>query len=307
MKKVKVFAPASVANLGCGYDTMGFAVESIGEEIELEERSDDKLIIKSITGAELSMEADKNVASIAIKAFLDHLGSKKGFDISIHKHFKPGSGLGSSASSAAGAVFAANELLGNPLTKKELVPFALEGEAFASQCYHADNVAPSLLGGLQVIRSYEPLDLFQVTAVMELHVLIIFPDVEVKTAESKKLLPKEIPVSLARNQWGNVAGLVQAFHTGDYELLKNSISDYIAEPVRKAFIPFYDEVKRMVEKYGAVGFNISGSGPSMFALFKEGDDLEESIDHVMALYHESDFDVTIHRTKIDTQGCRVIK
>lgn len=307
MDSIKVFAPASVANIGCGYDTMGFAVASLGEEIELIKRDDSRLVISEITGAELSMDPEQNVTSIAIQALLDELGSTQGFDINIHKQIKPGSGLGSSASSAAGAAFAANELLGRPFSKDELIRFALEGEAFASKSYHADNVAPSLLGGILVIRSYDPLELFRVETSMDLHVLIVFPDVEVKTAESKKLLPKDIPISVARNQWGNVGAFIHALHTNNYDLLNRSIADHIAEPVRKKFIPRYDEVKDVVMNHGSVGFNISGSGPSMFALFKGSDALEESIDDIMALYHDTDYDVSIHRTKIDTQGCRIVK
>ncbi|MEO9871208.1 homoserine kinase [Ekhidna sp.] len=306
MEKIKVFAPASVANLGCGYDTIGFAVESIGEELTLTKRNDSKLVIDEILGADLSKDPDQNVATIAIKALLSQLASDQGFDISIQKFFKPGSGLGSSASSASGAVFAANELLGNPFSRNELLPFALEGEAFASKCYHADNVAPSLLGGFQVVRSYEPLDLFQISTDIELKVLIIFPHVQIKTAESKKMLPSEVSVSLARNQWGNVAALIHALHDKDYSLLKRSIEDFIAEPVRSQFIPFYDDVKQIVDEAGSVGFNISGSGPSMFALFRDDGGVETAIDKIENLYLNSDFDFSLYRTSIDLQGCRII-
>ncbi len=305
---VTVFAPSSVANVGCGYDTIGFAVEALGEEILLSKRSDSRLVIKKVIGAELSTNPKENVATIAIQSMLDALGSKQGFDLSIHKLFKPGSGLGSSASSAAGAVFAANYLLGEPYSKDQLLLFALEGEAYASKCYHADNVAPSLLGDLQVIRSYDPLDWFTIAVPSEINVLLIFPDVPIKTAESKQLVPGEIPVSTARNQWGNVAGLVHAFHTKDYELLKDSISDCIAEPVRKKYIPLYEKVKQVVFDSGAVGFNISGSGPCMFALFhEEGKGIQEAISGIKNVYKNQDFDFYLQQTKVDKQGCRVIQ
>ncbi|MEP1033187.1 homoserine kinase [Ekhidna sp.] len=303
---IKVFAPASVANIGCGYDTMGFAVTEIGEEIQVTKRPDDKLVINEIVGADLSYNPEQNVATIAIQSLLDALRTTQGFDISIHKFFKPGSGLGSSASSAAGAVFAVNELLNRPFKREELLQFALEGEAFASSSYHADNVAPSLLGGVQVIRSYNPLDVFRVEMKSKLEVLLIFPDVEVKTAESKKLLPTNISMQTARNQWGNVAGLIHAFHIGDNKLLRSSIMDLIAEPVRKSAIPKYEEVKRIVLQHGSVGFNISGSGPSMFALFDLDGDIEQSIDDISGLYQDCDFDCKIYRSKIDLVGCKVI-
>lgn len=306
MNEIKVFAPATVANIGCGYDTMGFAVSSIGEEIILSKRDDNQLVIKEIKGANLSMESASNVATIAIQSMLNKLKSIQGFDISIIKHFKPGSGLGSSASSAAGGVYAANELLGRPFKINELLPFALEGEAYASKCYHADNVAPSLLGGLQVIRSYDPLDVFRVDPKTYFDVLIIFPDVEIKTAESKKLLPTEIPIEVARNQWGNVAGLIHAFHSNDTNLLKSSISDFIAEPIRKDFIPKYEDVKRIVMENGTVGFNISGSGPSMFALFDDLDSIASAANQIEELYNGCGFDLNIYKTKMSGSGCKVI-
>ncbi len=306
MNEITVFAPASVANIGCGYDTMGFALDAIGEEITISKRNDDKVVIKEIIGANLSTDPLQNVATIAIQALLDALNSTQGFDVTIRKSIKPGSGLGSSASSAAGAVFAVNELLDRPFNKSELLLHALEGEAFASKCYHADNVAPTLLGGLQVIRSYEPLDLFRINDDLNLSILLIFPDVEVKTSESKKLLPKDISIELARNQWANVAGLVHAFNTGDLELLGKSIADYIAEPIRKKAIPKYDLVKEVVNENGAVGFNISGSGPSMFAFFKNESMLTEAENQILGIYEGCGYDLKTFKTKIDHTGCKVI-
>ncbi|MBC6409843.1 MAG: homoserine kinase [Ekhidna sp.] len=306
MESVKVYAPASVANVGCGYDTMGFAIDSVGEELILSKRTDSLLMIKETVGAALSSDPEQNVATIAIKALLNALNSDQGFDVSIIKHFKPGSGLGSSASSAAGAVFAANELLGTPFSKTELLPFALEGEAFASGCYHADNVAPSLLGGFQVIRGYDPLDFFEVKVSSDLKVLIVFPDVQVKTIESKGLLPKEVSILTARNQWANTAALVQALNTNDMALLKRAIEDHIAEPVRKSFIPLYSDVKSIAEKSGSVGFNISGSGPSMFSFFSDDSGPKKMACEVKSLYENAGFHFKIYTSKIDTKGCKVI-
>ncbi|MEQ8241014.1 MAG: homoserine kinase [Cyclobacteriaceae bacterium] len=303
---IKIFAPASVANVGCGYDTIGFAITGLGDEITVTKRDDDQLIVKEIIGANLPLEADQNVCTIGIQAMLDHLGSKQGFDVTIKKLFKPGSGLGSSASSAAGGVFAVNELLNQPLSKEDLLQFALEGEAFASKCYHADNVGPSLLGGFQVIRSYEPLDIFKVSVPDELEVLIIFPDVVIKTAESKALIPKVLDIKTARDQWANVAGLIQALNTADYDLLKKSIVDYVAEPVRSGMIPAYDEVKSIVFDKGAVGFNISGSGPSMFALFNDKSKMAAAEEEIAALYSLKQLDLILHRAKLNDEGCKVI-
>lgn len=306
MDQVQVFAPASVANVGCGYDTIGFAIDGLGDEITISKRSDDQLLIKDIIGANLPKDAENNVATIAIRALLKQLGSPEGFDVTIKKLFKPGSGLGSSASSSAGAVFGVNELLGRPFSKDQLLPFAMEGEAFASKCYHADNVAPSLLGGFNVIRSYQPLDLFKVSTPDELRVLIIFPDVVIKTAESKQLLPKSLEIATARNQWANVAGLIQALNTSDFDLLARSVEDFVAEPVRKSMIPKYDEVKTIVGENGAVGFNISGSGPSMFAFFSNENDLNQASKAIETIYKEIDLKLLLHSTKINTRGCETL-
>lgn len=309
MNEVKIFAPATVANVGCGYDTIGFAIDGLGDEITLTKRNDSQLVIKEIIGAELPMIPEENVASIAIQALLDHLDSKQGFDIIIKKLFKPGSGLGSSASSAAGAVFAANILLGDPIEEKQdLIKFALEGEAFASKCYHADNVAPSLMGGFNVIRSYEPeLDIFQVNVPSDLWVLIIFPDVVIKTAESKKLIPTILSIKDARDQWSNVAGLIQAFNVHDFELLKKSVTDLVAEPVRKSLIPGYDDIKDLAFDHGSVGFNISGSGPSMFAFFKNEKDMVRVKPEIAKFYQNQNLSVILHSSKINLHGCEIVE
>lgn len=303
---VKVFAPASVANVGCGYDTIGFAIHGLGDEITMTLRDDSKMVIAPIEGTDLPTEPEENVASIAVQALLDRIGSKQGFDITIKKLFKPGSGLGSSASSAAGAVFAANILLDRPFRREELLEFALEGEAFASKSYHADNVGPSLLGGFNVIRAYGPLDIFQVSTPKDLLVMIIFPDVVIKTAESKKLVPKTLSIKDARDQWANVAALIQAMNTSDYDLLKKSVTDVVAEPVRKPLIPGYDDVKAICFEHGSVGFNISGSGPSMFAFFKDQEELDSAKAPIQEVYKKLNLPVIIHESTINESGCTVI-
>ncbi|REE01056.1 homoserine kinase [Marinoscillum furvescens] len=306
MKSVKIFSPASVANVGPGYDTFGFAIDGLGDVITLTARDDEQLHILPAEGADLPTDPKNNVATVAIQALLDHLGSKQGMDIHIKKLFKPGSGLGSSASSASGAVFAANELLGRPLAVEALLPFALEGEALASKSYHADNVAPALLGGFQAVRSYDPLELFCIPTPENLSVLIIFPDVQVKTAEAKGLVPKELSVAEAREQWGNIGALIHAMHTSDYDLMRSAITDRIAEPVRKKLIPAYDTVKKAVMEKGAVGFNISGSGPSMFALFKNAEDAQGCQSSIKEIYEKQDLNVLLHLSQINPTGCKVL-
>lgn len=306
MESVQVFAPASVANVGPGYDTFGFAIEHLGDVLTLTKREDSQLKILKSDGADLPTDPKNNVATVAIQALLDSLESQQGFDVHIKKLFKPGSGLGSSASSAAGAVYAANKLLDNPYTDEQLLEFALEGEALASGMIHADNVAPSLLGGFQAVRSYEPLELFRIPTPEELRVLIIFPDVEVKTSEAKGLVPKELAVKEAREQWGNVGALIHAMHTADYKLMRHAITDRIAEPVRKQLIPHYGQVKQFALDHGAVGFNISGSGPSMFALFRSAKAAKACMTEVEKIYQKADLPVMLNLSRINPVGCQVI-
>lgn len=306
MDSVQVFAPASVANVGPGYDTFGFAIEQLGDIITLTKRSDHQMNLLEAEGATLPTNPEKNVATVAIRSMLDYLESDQGMDVHIKKLFKPGSGLGSSASSASGAVFAVNELLGRPLKTSKLLDFALDGEALASGSYHADNVAPSLLGGFQVVRSYEPLDLFALPTPPDLRVLIIFPDVEIKTSMAKGLIPKELSIKDAREQWGNVGALIHAMHSADYELLSRAIRDRIAEPHRKQLIPEYGKVKQTCIDHGSVGFNISGSGPSMFGFFRSAEAAKASMVKIEKLYQRADLPVMLHLTRINPKGCMVI-
>lgn len=306
MNKIRVFAPASVANVGPGYDTFGFALEKLGDKITVSKRNDNKLNILPAIGAELPTEVNQNVAGVAIQSLLAAAQSDQGFDIQIEKMFRPGSGLGSSASSASGSVFAVNALLDYPFSTNELLPFALDGEALASKCYHADNVAPSLLGGFQAVRSYEPLDLFSITNLNDLYVLIIFPDVQIKTAVAKGLIPTQLSIKDAREQWGNVAALIHALHIKDYALLSRAITDRIAEPVRKKLIPAYDNVKDIVTEHNSIGFNISGSGPSMFALFTDESLAATCSKKIKAVYDSMNLSVMFNISKINPKGCEIL-
>ncbi|MEM6642766.1 MAG: homoserine kinase [Bacteroidota bacterium] len=304
-KSVKVIAPASVANIGCGYDTIGFALEGIYEELIVTESEAPGLVIESVEGASLSLVPEENVATVAASALLKHVGGNQGFSFQIKKLFLPGSGLGSSASSAAGAVFAVNQLLPSPLETRELLPFALEGEAYASKCYHADNVAPSLLGGCISVRSYQPLDYFHLPLADELKILIARPYAEIKTAEAKGILPTEISVPTARNQWGNLASLIHALHEKDWDRLSNSIEDYIAEPVRKSLIPCYDKMKEIAMANDSVGYNISGSGPSVFAFFETDENLLSCKAEMESLFKNENIDCDFFETRMSAEGCRV--
>ena len=305
--QIRVFAPATVANVACGFDIMGLALDGVGDQITITKTNDGQLTIGEISGAEnIPTDAEKNVCTVAVKAMLDDLGQAQGFRIDISKHVAPGSGLGSSASSAAGAVFGANELMGRPYTRKQLVKYAMEGERVASEKAHADNVAPSLMGGFAVIRSYTPLDVFSISYPEELAVAVIYPSVEVKTADAKKILKKEVALSAAITQWGNVAGLTAGLITGDYGLIERSLQDVIVEPIRSILIPCYDAMKAAALATGALGCNISGSGPSVFALCKGKDTATEVAEAMGNVLSQYDIGYGHYISMVNKKGCEII-
>lgn len=310
MDQVKVFAPATVANVGCGFDVMGFAIESIGDEITITKTETPGLEITEITGCDgLPTDPQKNVATVAVQALVDSLDEKPdfGFQFKLCKKVMAGSGLGSSASSSSAAVFGVNELLGKPFTKKELVRFAMEGERAASGHPHADNVAPSLLGGFTLVRSYNPLDVIELDYPEELYATVVHPQIEVKTSDSKKILRSEISLKNAITQWGNVGGLVSGLAKGDYGLIGRSLEDVIAEPVRSILIPLFNEAKQTAIDNGALGCSISGSGPSIFALSKFKNTAKKVGEAFKTLYESNEIEVNVYVSNINPIGAQVIK
>ena len=266
---IKVFAPATVANVACGFDIFGFAVDNPGDEIILKKSNSRGVKILSIEGDDgrLPLEAERNTAGIAILKYLEHIGAEsQGFEMNLKKLMPLGSGLGSSAASAVAGIFAANELMGNPLSQRALLPFAMEGERIACGSAHADNVGPSLMGGFVVIRSYEPLDIIQLKTPQELYATIVHPHIEVNTKDARNILKREISLKNTITQMGNVAGLVAGLMLPDYDLISRSLVDVIIEPIRSILIPQFDDVKNAALDNGALGCSISGSGPSIFAL-----------------------------------------
>ncbi|MDO9257652.1 MAG: homoserine kinase [Bacteroidales bacterium] len=271
-KSVTAFAPASVANVGCGFDIMGFAVQGIGDTVTvtLQPDSDNSEITLTGTYGHLTpTERSKNTAGVAINAYLQAIGkSDIGLNITLQKNMPLGSGMGSSAASSAAAVYAVNHLLGSPLSTKELIPFTMEGERVACGSAHADNVAPALLGGFVLIRSYDPLDIISVKGPDDLFAAVVHPHIELNTSDSRRVLNKEVSVADAIIQSANTAGFMVALIKSDYELMKRSMSDLLAEPRRTQLIPGYDAIKNAAMEAGAIGCGIAGSGPSIFALCK---------------------------------------
>jgi len=272
--EVHVFAPASVANVACGFDTLGFALQRPGDDVIARFSDTPGLRITKIVGDEgkLPLEAEKNTAGVAALSLMKQLNLDIGVEMEIHKGIPIGSGLGSSACSAVAGAMAINELLERPLTKQELLPHALEGEAIASGGdIHADNVGPCLLGGMQLVRSNLEFDVITIPTPKDLYAAVVLPELEILTVEARNILRKEIPMKEAITQWGNVGGIVAGLMQGDYALIGRSLQDVIVEPYRAKLIPGFYEVKNAALKQGALGCSISGAGPSIFALC-EGDE-----------------------------------
>lgn len=304
--EIKVFCPATVANISCGFDVLGVALDSVGDEMIIRKVLEKGIKITKLLGQDLPKETLNNVAGVAGNAFLLAAEYDGGFEIEINKKIKPGSGIGSSAASSAGAVWAMNHLLGNPFSKTQLVKFAMEGERLASDVAHADNVAPALFGGFTLVRSYNPLDVIAIPAPSELYVTIIHPQIEIKTSDSRKILKTTISMETGIKQWGNVGGLVAGLFKEDYELIGRSLEDYIVEPIRSILIPGFDEVKKVALQAGALGSGISGSGPSIFALSKGNNTALKVAEAMQLVYDKIGIAYEIHVSKINMDGVRPI-
>ncbi|MDC1261932.1 homoserine kinase [Polaribacter sp.] len=307
MDYLKIFAPATVANVSCGFDSLGFAVDAIGDEITFTKTVEKGVKITNITGAVLPYNVDENAASAVIKKILLEAKADFGIALTIHKGFSPGSGLGSSAASAAGAAFGVNQFLTHQYSNLELTKFAMFGEEVACGSAIADNVAAAIYGGFVLVRSYEPLEVIKLPVPEELRVVAIHPQIAIKTKDAREVLPKEIALQDAVTQWANVGGLVSGLFTNNYELISNSLVDVIVEPFRKGLIPFFDEVKTNAIIAGALGAGISGSGPTIFALCKGDKSAKNVYKAIEAAYQETGIGFEMFISKINPQGMKIIK
>ena len=326
MNNIKIFCPATIANLSCGFDVLGTCLDNVGDEMIVRKSEQKGIRITYIVGASLPFETEKNVAGVAALSLLKSIkfvndkyipmdndfevnianGIDLGFEIEIYKNIKAGSGIGSSAASAAGAVFGINELLGKPFSRKELVKFAMQGEVLASGSAHADNVAPCLLGGFTLVRSANPLDIVQIESPSDLYATVIHPQIELKTSDMRAILQPMILLKDAVTQWGNVGGLIAGLYTSDYELIGRSLQDVIAEPLRGKFIPNFEEIKKVAFENGALGSGISGSGPSIFALSKGKYNAEKVAKAMHEIFEKTNIEFDIHVCKINTEGVKII-
>lgn len=305
MKKVTVQAPATIANLVCGFDVLGLALNDPVDIMTISLSDSTGITINHIDKYQLPTEPEKNVSGAALLAMLEELDQEVGFHVEIDKQIKPGSGLGSSAASSAGAVVAANHLLGNPFSNDDLVRFAMAGEKVASGVKHADNIAPCIFGGVTLIRSIFPLDIVRLN-VPDLYVSVVHPQIEVKTSDARQILRKEVQLKNAIKQWGNIAGLVAGIMKSDYDLIGRSLEDVIIEPVRSILIPGFDLVKKRSKECGALGGGISGSGPSIFMLSTEEKIAKAVEEEMQQVYLQAGIEFKTYLTTINAQGVTVI-
>lgn len=302
---LKVFAPASVANVACGFDVLGFALEKPGDEIIVRFSNKPGLKITAITGAKgkLPFEVEKNTAGFAAQRLLEHLGETgRGIDMEIHKKMPFGSGLGSSAASAVAGVMAINELLKRPLEKRELLHFAVLGEQLADGAYHADNVAPSLIGGMILIRSNDNLDVHRLPLPQGIYASVVYPHVKILTKDARAVLSDQVSLSKCIQQSGNLAGLVVGLYNGDLDLIGRSLEDVIIEPQRAQLIPHFYEVKEAAMNAGAMGCSISGAGPSIFALSANSLIAEQVGNAMEKVFHDAKIPNELFVSPINQQG-----
>ena len=305
MKEVEVKCPATVANLVCGFDILGLALNEPYDIMEFELIDEPKVIIENKDDFGLPTEPEKNVAGVVLLAALEKAQTKKGIKVSIEKHIKPGSGLGSSAASAAGAAVGANHLLGNIFSMDDLVQLAMIGEKLATGVKHADNITPCILGGVTLIRSIHPLDIIPL-ANPDLYVTVVHPQIEVRTSDARQILRKQVFLKDAIKQWGNIAGLVAGFMNNDKALIGRSLEDVIIEPVRSILIPAFDEVKTKCKGAGALGGGISGSGPSIFML-SETNEIARQVGSIMKeVYDKIGIENYVYVTTINKNGAEVV-
>lgn len=308
-KSIKVFAPATVANVICGFDILGLAVDAPGDEVEMELKEKPGIVIEEITGdyGLLPKAPGKNTVSAVIFDFLEEIGKpEQGLTIKLHKKMPIGSGLGSSAASTVAGLYAVNALLDYPLTTKDLIPFAMKGEELACGQGHADNVAPSLLGGFVLIRSYEPLDIISMPTPEELVCTIIHPQIEIQTRDARKIIRQRVLLKDVVEQWGNIAGLISGLYQEDYDLISRSLEDKLIEPSRAILIPEFANMRKKALAGGALGFGISGSGPSVFALTRGKEKAEQIGTNLQAHLKTVDIDSEAYVSPINTDGPKLI-
>ena len=307
MDSIKVFSPGSITNLSCGYDILGVCLENRGDEITVTKTNKKEITIKSNDEYDISKDINKNVAGIAAQVLLKNTNIDHGFEIEIKKGIKPGSGIGSSAASSAGTVFAINQLLDSPFSQLDLIKFSMEGEKFVSGSYHADNVAPIILGGITLVRSIDEIDIIKLPSPKSLEAVIIRPNIEIKTSDSRKLVKKKIKIEKMVQQSANIGSFISSLYTEDFDLMSKSVVDEIIEPNRSMLIPEFDNIKKISKDSGAIAVGISGSGPSIFSLSNNTTLSNKILDNITNHYEKLKIDYDGFISKINTAGIKILE
>ena len=306
MKEIKVFAPASIANLSCGYDILGVCLDNIGDEITVRKTKKKGITIKKVSGQKLSTDISVNVAGVSATALLNESKVDCGFEIEIHKGIKPGSGIGSSAASSAGSVFAINKLIGEPYSNKELIKFAMQGEMAASGSKHADNVAAVLLGGFTFVRNSVENDYFKLNTPIEIAFTVIHPKIELKTKDSRAVIKDKVSIKNMIEQSANLGAFISGLYTENYDLIRRSVKDVVIEPLRSVLIPKFEEIKSASINSGALSCGISGSGPSVFAICKGITTANKVGEAMKKVYRNLNLEYDIHISCVNDKGIRIL-
>ncbi len=302
---VRVFAPATVANVAVGYDILGFAIDSPGDEIIARWGDEPGLRITKIKGTNKQLPKDpaKNTAGLGALRLLQDLGKEDlGIELEIYKKMPFGSGMGSSAASAAAGVLAVNELLGKPLQKRELAKYAVIGESAADGAIHGDNVIPSLLGGIILIRDNESFDFVKLPVPRGLSVFVIYPEIEILTKDARAVLSDQVSLSQLIAQTGNIAAFVASLYTSDLDLMRKSLQDHVIESQRAQLIPHFYELQQTALELGAMNYTISGAGPSMFGFAQNTLIAEECATAITAKLTDHGIVSHSYLSPINTQG-----
>ncbi len=307
MESIKVFSPGSITNLSCGYDILGVCLENRGDEIKVSKTNQKSITIKSVNGFNLTKDIYKNVSGIAAQALMKKIDIDHGFEIEINKGIKPGSGIGSSAASSAGTVFAINQLLGSPFSLIDLVKFSMEGEKFVSGSFHADNVAPIIFGGITLVRTIRELDVVSLPIPKDLEMIVIRPNIEIKTADSRKVVKKKVKIEKMTQQSANLGSFVSSLYSEDYDLMSRSVIDQVVEPDRAFLIPEFDNIQRISKNSGSIAVGISGSGPSIFSLSNNRITSNKVLESISQHYSSMDIEHDVFISKVNSGGIKIIE
>ena len=303
---ITIKAPGTVANIVCGFDVLGLALNDPYDIMTVKLIEEPVVVIHNVDDYGLPTDPLKNVAGVALLEMIERLENRVGFDVTIEKKIMPGSGIGSSAASSAGAVVAANQLLNNIFSNADLVQMAMLGEKLASGVKHADNIAPCIYGGVTLIRSIHPLDVISIPS-PPLYVTLVHPQIEVRTEDARQILRKQILLKDAIRQWGNIAALVTGLMKSDYELISRSLEDVLIEPIRSILIPAFDEVKAKSLEAGALGGGISGSGPSIFMLSRNEATAHAVEKKMQEIYTNTGIPFHTYVTTVNMEGVKLMK